>query len=288
MIVNLEPCCHTGRTGPCTEAIIAAGLARVVIAHLDPDPRVAGKGVARLRAAGIEVIEGVQETAARAANEHYLRFKALGRPFVTLKLALSLDGLTADDAGRSQWLTGPACRKHAHILRAAHDAVAVGAGTACADDPELTVRHVKGAQPQRFVLKGHRTLDRALKLFTGRQPAIRVGAVGTDADWHVPPDAAGYPDIAGFLQALGRQEYSSLLVEGGARLAAAFVAAQLVDRLVIYYGPLFLGRGRRAFEGWGTVLAAAPRVERLSVQALADGLVVTGSPVWSGDVHRTG
>jgi diaminohydroxyphosphoribosylaminopyrimidine deaminase/5-amino-6-(5-phosphoribosylamino)uracil reductase len=288
MIVNLEPCCHTGRTGPCTEAIIQAGIARVVIAHRDPDPRVEGRGVARLRTAGIEVIESVEMAAARSTNEHYLKFKTLGRPFVTLKLALSLDGMTADAEGHSQWLTGPECRKHAHLLRSRHDAIVVGAGTARADNPELTVRHVSGAQPQRFVLAGHGPLDRALKLFAGSRPAIRVGAEGTDADWRVPSDARGYPDIAHFLQELGRQEYTSLLVEGGSRLAAAVIATELVDRLVLYYGPLLLGRGRSAFEGWETALASAPRLERVSVQPLADGIVITGAPIWSEDVHRTG
>ncbi|MBX3287023.1 MAG: bifunctional diaminohydroxyphosphoribosylaminopyrimidine deaminase/5-amino-6-(5-phosphoribosylamino)uracil reductase RibD, partial [Actinobacteria bacterium] len=150
--VTLEPCSHTGRTGPCADALVEAGVARVVVALEDPDPRVAGRGIERLRAAGVDVEVGVEADAVREQLAPYLKHRSTGRPWVVLKLASSLDGRTAAPDGTSQWITGGAARADAHQLRAESDAIVVGAGTVRADDPSLTVRHVPGRSPMRVVL----------------------------------------------------------------------------------------------------------------------------------------
>jgi diaminohydroxyphosphoribosylaminopyrimidine deaminase/5-amino-6-(5-phosphoribosylamino)uracil reductase len=276
LVVNLEPCCHSGRTGPCTRAVIAAGIARVVIAHRDPDRRVAGRGVAELTAAGIEVEEGVGISLALRLNEHYLTFKQLDRPFVTLKLALSLDGFVADREARSQWITGPACRAHVHGQRARHDAVLVGAGTALSDNPQLTVRDAQGPSPRRFVLQGHRTLPPTLRLFTEGKPAVRIGTPEGGADWSLHPDKQGHPDLDEVMRELARAGVSSILVEGGPTLAGALLQHDLVDKVMFYYGPVILGSGVPAFRGWERSLEAAPKLIEPKLEALADGFVVTG------------
>ena len=278
LVVNLEPCCHRGRTGPCTRAIIDAGVRRVIIAHRDPDLRVNGGGLEELRRAGIEIVEGIETAPAKRLNEHYLTVRCEGRAFVTLKLALSLDGFTADAEGRSRWLTGPACRAHAHRERARHDAVLVGAGTARSDDPALTARTAAGPQPRRFVLVGREGLPPGLRLFVGPHPAVRIGTDASRADWVLPAGADGYPEPGAILRHLVSEGCASVLVEGGARVAAAFLRAGLVDRLVLYYGPLLLGSGRGAFADWSAPLAGAPALRAGEVEALGDGLVVSGYP----------
>ena len=215
---TLEPCPHAGRTGPCTERLIAAGVARVVVGVEDPDPHVAGRGVARLREAGIEVTVGVAADEVAAQLAPYLHHRRTGRPWVVLKLAATLDGRTAAPDGTSRWITGADARADAHRLRAESDAIVVGAGTVRADDPSLTVRHVDGADPRRIVL-------------------------GT-----IPPDAKVLPaeehhgDLAPLLDRLGAEGVVQVLVEGGARVAHAFHHAGLVDRYVVYLAPaLFAG-----------------------------------------------
>jgi len=278
LILNLEPCCHTGRTGPCTRAIIDAGISRVVIAHRDPDPRVSGRGVAALTDADIELVEGVERVAAEQLNEVYLLFKRLGRPFITVKLALTLDGFTGDEEGHSRWITGPACRRHAHALRARHDAILVGARTARADDPELDVRDAEGPSPQRFVLVGREEVPLQLRMFAGERPALRVGTEAARSDWVVDADADGLPAVKPFLQELVVNDYASLLVEGGPRIAGLFMRQQLVDRIVLYYGPLMIGRGRPALHQFVADLTGAVRLETHTVESLADGFVVAGRP----------
>lgn len=287
LVVNLEPCCHTGRTGPCCEAIIDAGISRVVIAHSDPDPRVAGSGIEMLRAHGLDVILDVLGAEAEDINRHYLLYKRLKRSFVTLKMALSLDGFSADAESTSQWITGTECRKHVQRLRSWHDAVAVGSATARMDNPRLTVRDVSGPQPDRFVLQGRTILDSGLTLFDGSQPAVRVGVDAGQSDWVLPADPDGYPDVSAFTARLGREGYSSLLIEGGSRLAASFLKAGQVDRLVIYYGPLLLGTGTPAVRGWQTRLKDARRYKDVSVTALDGGMVWTGYREDADDVHGT-
>jgi diaminohydroxyphosphoribosylaminopyrimidine deaminase/5-amino-6-(5-phosphoribosylamino)uracil reductase len=217
--VTLEPCSHHGRTPPCADALIGAGVRRVVVALEDPDPQVAGRGIARLREAGVTVDLGVAETAAASLLAPYLHHRRTGRPFVVLKLAASLDGRTAAPDGTSQWITGPEARADAHRLRAESDAVIVGAGTVRADDPNLTVRDAPAPRgdPLRVVL--------------GRAPA---GA-------KVNPCLEHDGDLGELLDELGAKGHLQVLVEGGATVAHGFHEAGLVDHYVLYLAPALFG-----------------------------------------------
>ncbi len=217
LVCTLEPCSHHGRTPPCVDAIVAARVARVVIAVEDPDPNVDGAGVRALRAAGIDVEVGVGEHEVRSQLAPYLKHRITGRPYVVLKLAATLDGRTAAPDGTSQWITGEPARRDAHRLRAESDAVIVGAGTVRADDPALTVRHVEGRDPLRVVL--------------GRAPETA----------RVHPALEMEGDLPSVLDELGRQGVVQAMVEGGATVAAAFHRAGLVDRYVVYVAPALFG-----------------------------------------------
>jgi diaminohydroxyphosphoribosylaminopyrimidine deaminase/5-amino-6-(5-phosphoribosylamino)uracil reductase len=258
LYVTLEPCAHHGRTPPCTDAIIGAGVARVVIGVRDPDDRVAGRGVAALREAGIEVTEGVGAEAVEEQLAPYLKHRRTGHPWVVLKMAASLDGRTAAPDGSSRWITGEAARRDVHRLRGDSDAVLVGAGTVRADDPELTVRLDEGttgddAQPLRVVL--------------GRAPE---GA-------RVQPALELEGDLGGVLDELGKLGVLQLLVEGGATVAHDFHAAGLVDRYVLYLAPAFFGGddGRPLFAGPGAgTIADVWRGRLVSIEQLGDDLRV--------------
>ena len=220
LYVTLEPCAHHGRTPPCADAIVAAGVTRVVVGVEDPDPQVAGRGLAALRDAGIEVTVGVAADEVAEQLAPYLKHRTTGQPWVVLKLAASLDARTAAPDGTSRWITGEAARHDAHLLRACSDAVLVGAGTVRADDPELTVRlddGVERPQPLRVVL--------------GTAPA--------GARVHPALELSG--DLTDVLADLGRRGVLQLLVEGGASVAHDFHAAGLVDRYVLYLAPKFFG-----------------------------------------------
>ena len=253
MYVTLEPCAHHGRTPPCADAVVAAGVRRVVVGIQDPDPNVAGRGLEALREAGVDVTVGTCAAEVEAQLAPYLKHRRTGRPWVVLKLAATLDGRTAAPDGTSRWITGDAARTDAHRLRAESDAVLVGAGTVRADDPSLTVRLVSGRDPQRVVL--------------GRAPA---GA-------RVQPalELAGDPGLV--LDELGGRGVLQLLVEGGATVAHQFHAAGLVDRYVIYLAPALSGGSdaRPLFEGTGVAtITDLWRSRFLSVERLGDDLRV--------------
>jgi diaminohydroxyphosphoribosylaminopyrimidine deaminase / 5-amino-6-(5-phosphoribosylamino)uracil reductase len=255
--VTLEPCCHHGRTPPCTDAIVEAGVARVVIAVDDPDPQVSGAGIARLREAGVEVMVGVEAGAVRRQLSPYLKHRRTGRPEVLLKLAASLDGRIAAPDGSSQWITGEAARRDAHRLRAQSDAVIVGAGTVRADDPSLTVRLVEGRDPLRVVL-GHAPEGAAVK------PALELEG-----------------DLGDVLDELGRRGVLQAMVEGGAAVAGAFHRAGLVDRYVVYVAPvlfggddarpMFAGSGAPTIDGvWrGRIVSVTPVGDDLRIEVEA-------------------
>jgi diaminohydroxyphosphoribosylaminopyrimidine deaminase/5-amino-6-(5-phosphoribosylamino)uracil reductase len=256
LFTTLEPCAHQGRTPPCTDAIIEAGVARVVVAVEDPDPQVAGRGVDALRAAGIDVTVGPAAADVGEQLAPYLKHRTTGLPWVILKMAASLDARTAAPDGSSRWITGEAARRDVHRLRARSDAVLVGAGTVRADDPALTVR-----------LEGE---------VTGRQP-LRV-VLGT-----APPAAKVHPalelsgPLADVLAELGRRGVLQLLVEGGATVAHDFHAAGLVDRYVLYLAPLLFGGddGQPLFAGPGAgTIADVWRGKLVSVERLGEDLRV--------------
>jgi diaminohydroxyphosphoribosylaminopyrimidine deaminase/5-amino-6-(5-phosphoribosylamino)uracil reductase len=217
LVCTLEPCSHHGRTPPCTEAIVAAGLRRVVVGITDPDPKVAGTGIEALRQAGIEVVVGVLADEVDAQLAPYLHHRRTGRPYVVCKLAMSADGGIAAPDGTSQWITGDEARRDAHRLRAESDAILVGAGTVRADDPSLTVRHVDGDDPLRVVL--------------GSAPA--AAKVHPCVEWS--------GELGDLLDELGGRGVLQLMVEGGASVVGSFHAAGLVDRYVLYLAPALFG-----------------------------------------------
>jgi diaminohydroxyphosphoribosylaminopyrimidine deaminase/5-amino-6-(5-phosphoribosylamino)uracil reductase len=257
LYTTLEPCSHTGRTGPCVDRIVDAGIARVVVGIEDPDENVRGAGIRALRAAGIAVDVGVCEDEVLAQLAPYLKHRRTGRPWVVLKLACTLDGRTAAPDGSSRWITGREARTDAHRLRAESDAVIVGAGTIRADDPTLTVRHVDGQDPLRVVL----------------------GRAAAGARVHPALELDG--DLGGVLDELGRRGVLQAMVEGGATVAGDFHRAGLVDRYVLYLAPAFFGGddARPLFAG-----AGAPTIDELwrgrivSVERLGDDLRLECSP----------
>ena len=228
--VTLEPCSHQGRTPPCADALIEAGVRRVVVGVEDPDPRVAGAGVDRLRRAGVEVVVGVGAADVAASLAPYLKHRRTGRPWVVCKLAMTLDGRTAAPDGTSQWITGPLARADVHHLRAESDAILVGSGTVRADDPSLTVRDAEGRDPLRIVLGGD--LPEAARV---RPAEVYEGDPGE------------------LLARLGAQGVVQLLVEGGATVAGDWHRRGLIDQYVFYLAPVLLGGGdgRPVFAGSG-------------------------------------
>lgn len=256
LFTTLEPCAHHGRTPPCTEAILAAGVARVVVGLEDPDPQVAGRGIAALRAAGLAVTVGTGAEAVAEQLAPYLKHRRTGRPWVVLKLAASLDARIAAPDGSSRWITGPEARRDAHLLRARADAVLVGAGTVRADDPELTVR-----------LDGEPAARQPLRVVLGTAPA----------EARVRPALELKGPLDDVLDELGGRGVLSLLVEGGASVAHDFHAAGLVDRYVLYLAPLLFGGDDALplFSGSGAgTIGDVWRGKVMSVTVLGDDLRV--------------
>jgi diaminohydroxyphosphoribosylaminopyrimidine deaminase/5-amino-6-(5-phosphoribosylamino)uracil reductase len=291
--VTLEPCAHHGKTGPCADALIDARIARLVAAMDDPDPRVSGQGFARIEAAGIAVERGVGGAAAARLNAGFVSRIARGRPLVTLKMATSLDGRIATRSGESQWITGAAARARGHLLRARHDAILVGSGTALADDPSLTCRlpGLGKRSPLRVVMDGRLRLSPGHQLSAGARetPTWIVTLAGGDAARRdalaaagaeiieVAADGDGHPDARAALEALGARGITRLLVEGGAKVAAAFLGAGLVDRIENFRAGIVIGGdGAPAAGEFGLAsLAAAPTFVRRAVRQIG------------GDVHES-
>jgi diaminohydroxyphosphoribosylaminopyrimidine deaminase/5-amino-6-(5-phosphoribosylamino)uracil reductase len=242
--VTLEPCSHHGKTPPCAEALVVAGIKRCVAAIEDPDPRVSGRGLAKLREAGIAVQTGVLADQARDLNAGFLTRITKGRPFVSLKLATSLDGRIATGTGESRWITGEEARAFGHRLRAIHDAIAVGSGTVLADDPELTCR-IPGQEhrsPVRLVFDRRGRIPATAKVLSQTPPTWIIGEQA-----HAAKNATQFIEIAQndglahFLKKLAEAGLTRILVEGGATLATAFLKAGLVDRLYWFRAPIVIG-----------------------------------------------
>ena len=278
VIVTLEPCTFQGRTPPCVGALVAAGVARVVVGAVDPDARVSGEGIASLRRHGITVEEGILAFEAEALDPAYFHHRRTGRPRVTLKAALTLDGQLAASDRSSQWITGEAAREDGHRLRSQFDAVMVGAGTVIADDPQLDVRlaDYAGPQPRPIVLIGARDLPRASKIHQ-RQPLLVASRKLDDNAGVIQVSAGvdGRPVLAEALRAIGDEGYLDILVEGGAGLAAGLWSQGLVDRGVFYLaGRIAGGKGLGLFAGTWNTLEDSVEVDIVDVMKLGADLRV--------------
>ena len=282
--VSLEPCAHHGRTTPCAEALVAAGVARVVTAQTDPDPRVSGRGHALLRAAGIPVTEGVLETRARRLQAGFLKRITQGLPFVTLKLAATLDGRIATATGESRWITGPEARRRVHVMRMTHDAVLTSSATALADDPELTARDIGAThQPLRLLadtsLKtpAHNRLGRSARdcpVWVLHGPAApvpaRAGWAATGARLIEAPTEGRHLNLTETFRLLAAEGLTRILIEAGGQFAAALIRARLVDELALFQAGCLIGsEGTPVLGALGLdALADAPRPRRIETATL--------------------
>jgi diaminohydroxyphosphoribosylaminopyrimidine deaminase / 5-amino-6-(5-phosphoribosylamino)uracil reductase len=298
LYVTLEPCAHHGRTPPCTDAVRAAGVRRVVIGTRDPNPSVPGNGAARLRAAGIVVESGVLQPECDELSAAFRKHVTTGLPLVTLKLAASLDGRIATASGESRWITGEDSRRYVHRLRAEHDAILVGAQTVIRDDPELTCRLRGGRNPLRVVLDGRLRLPLRARVLTHTASAATLVVTGPRAsaakirDVEVRgaqvlrlPLTAGHLSLPRLLRALGQRHIMSVLIEGGATVAAAAIRSRLVDRLLIFYAPKLIGADGRPLLGPLGVrrLRQAPRVGRLRIKRFAQDVLVATEVLTTDD-----
>lgn len=265
LYVTLEPCNHLGKTPPCTEALINAGLERVVIGCRDPNPHVRGGGIERIRAAGIEVTLGVMHEEARLLIAPWVKYVTTGFPYVSLKLALSLDGRIATRTGESKWITGAEARQRVHVLRATTDGVGVGIGTAIADDPRLTVRDVAGKNPTRVVFDTKLRLALSSRLATSAVDVPTIVLCGEEAAaareealaamgvivQRAPQSAEGRIDAGAGLRLLAKHGIVTLMIEGGAELAGSILAGRFADELHAFLSPSLLGpRGRPGAVDW--------------------------------------
>ena len=291
LYVTLEPCCHHGRQPPCTDAILAAGISRVVVGSVDPNPLVAGKGLAILQEHGVQVETGVQKAACDALNRVFFHYIRTRRPYVILKYAMTLDGKTATRTGASRWITGEEARRQVHRDRDRYAAILVGVGTALADDPLLTCRAEGGHNPLRVVCDSSLRLPLASHLVrTAREVPTVVAAARPDPEkraaleaagcqvWELPgPD--GRVDLNALLDRLGEREIDSLLVEGGAAVAGAFLDAGLVQRVQAYIAPKLFGGAAAPspVAGLGAALPAEGLALRnLTVIRLGDDILLEG------------
>lgn len=316
LYVTLEPCCHRGRTPPCTDAIIEAGIAEVHVATPDPNPLVHGRGIGALVDRGIRVVVGEHEAEARRLNEWFFKYIATGRPFILAKYAVTLDGKIAARTGDSRWVTGPTARAYVHRLRAQVDAVMVGVGTVLADDPALTARPEEfggpppARQPLRIVVDSRGRTPPQARVLDGAAPTLIATTPLADpenlkaleargAEVLVLPAAGGRVDLEALISELGRRELAWVLVEGGGRLLGSLFDLGLIDRVAAFIAPKLVG-GAAAPGPVGGLgrpkMADAVRLEDVETDRLGEDLLVSGRPVWSeagleksgilGHVHR--
>ena len=301
LVVTLEPCSHHGRTPPCVDLIVQSGIRRVVVGALDPNPRERGRGIALLRERKIEVLVPVEDEACRKLNEPYFKYITSGLPFVTAKLACSLDGRIATATGDSKWFTSPPSLRYVHRMRRDSDAVMVGGGTASSDDPALTVRLARPVtHPLRVVVSSRLELPVSLKLFAmqdrdptvvftteERNPETQQRLVDQGVEVIVVGARGGRPDLADVLRSLGELSVSRLFVDGGGKLAGSLVNEHLVDRLVLAYAPLLVGsRGMPSLDFPGVDRLADARRHRVErVERSGDDFIATvrlGPEFWRG------
>ena len=258
--ITLEPCSHYGRTPPCVDTLIKKGLRRVVVGTLDPNPEVNGKGIKILRSKGIKVDVGILDTECRKLNECYFKYIKTGIPYITVKYAQTLDGRIATKTGDSQWISSEASRKYVHNLRAINDCIMVGAGTIAADNPQLTVRHVKGKNPLRIIVDSKLRIpikssvlkdkDSHLTIVatTSKAPATKITAIkklGVEV-LVVKKEKNGKVSLSSLLKELGKKEIMSVLVEGGSEVVTSLLKVNLVDKMIIPISPRIIGKGLEA------------------------------------------
>ena len=288
LYVNLEPCCHYGRTPPCTEAVLQAGVAEVYVAEVDPNPNVAGKGIHQLRNAGVRVHVGMCAEEAAQLNEVHRKYIQTGKPFVILKTAMSLDGKIATVSGESQWITSEASRQRGHEIRDTVDAILVGSGTVVRDNPSLTTRlqDREGQDPIRIVLDSHGRTATDARIFnpessagviialTPEAPAGNINALEkVGAEVIIVPAAHGRVCLKRLMEILGEREITSVLVEGGGEVNASAIAAGVVDKVMCFIAPKLIG-GRNApgpIGGEGiSSLSDVPHLQRVSITPISD------------------
>jgi len=296
MYVSLEPCCHHGRTPPCTQAIIAAGISEVHMAMFDPNPLVSGRGKDELEGEGIRVYVGEHEAEAKEINEAYAKFITTGVPFVTAKFAVSLDGKIATKSGDSKWISGNEARKYVHCLRYTADAVMAGVNTVLVDDPHLTARCCGGRggtakkQPLRVIVDGKGRTPLTARLFS--EPGKALLALGKSATIEEKtalaqigaellelPSEEGLVDLKGLLKALGEREITSVLVEGGGTLLGSLFDHGLVDKVVAFIAPIIIGgnEAKTAVGGKGvSKVAESLKLKRIKVERFGQDLMVSG------------
>ena len=294
LYVNLEPCCHWGKTPPCVDAILKAGIKRVVVANSDPNPQVKGKGMKILRDGGVEVEEGVLSREGRRLNRAYFKWREEGMPFVTLKWAQSLDGRIATSEGDARWISGERALRYAHLLRARNDAVLVGAGTVIADDPRLTVRLLKGKNPLRVVIDSRLRIPHEAHIFndeattlvattSSANPERLRELVAKGVEVMKVRDKGGRVDLREVLEELARRGITSLLVEGGGEVITSFLREGLVDYLVVIIAPLVMGKGKEAVGDLGVrKLKEAKGFSTVRVRRLGEDLI------WEGEREARG
>lgn len=314
LYVTLEPCCHQGRTGPCTDAILAAGIARVVVGCCDENPLVSGRGIAILRRAGIDVAAGCLKQDCTRQNRAFFTWVRKRRPWVTLKAASTLDGFIGDRHERqrredARWLTGSEARERAHVMRAEHDGVLVGVGTVLADDPRLTVRLGQSRRaarlPLRIVLDSRlRTPPRAALLEpaagypppllvanSSRAPALRARARALEAAGaevlFVAPDGEGRIALPQLLRTLAAREVQSLLVEGGSLVHGSFLRQHLVDAVALFLAPRLVGRGVPIVESRGLDWEAPAKLGPLEVEKLGADVLIRADVIDPGKIRRS-
>lgn len=295
--VTLEPCSHTGKTPPCADMLTKYPLKKVVVAMKDPNPKVNGSGIRILQNAGIEIEVGVLEKEAEKLNEFFIHHQNFGRPFITLKIAQTVDGFLAAADGDSQWISGKQSRKKVHEWRAEYDAVMVGRTTAMADNPGLTVRHVKGRQPKRIVIDGPFELPRSLDLFSDKHekktiiltwnkeasqdeadPMLKVLAQNYFRGEIIQtPKLDGHVDLREAFKMLGQNGISSILVEGGQQLSSALIKQGLVDKLCVFIAPKLLGAGTRSVLNIGiNKMNEIAELKEVGWEKVGDDMLLTG------------
>ncbi|MFW6220914.1 MAG: bifunctional diaminohydroxyphosphoribosylaminopyrimidine deaminase/5-amino-6-(5-phosphoribosylamino)uracil reductase RibD [Fibrobacterota bacterium] len=294
LYVTLEPCCHYGRTPPCTTAIIDAGIKRVVVAITDPNPLVAGKGIRALRRKGITVVTGVLKKNAFEINEDFFWSIIHTMSWVSVKIAMTLDGRIADHEGSSKWITGKQSRTIVHELRRRHAAIAVGAATLRSDNPRLDVRHVHGQSPTRIAFAGSPDripVDSHFVQNAHQKRSIIVCPEGRRGKqvlannvelWHTGETRQSVQHIEAFLQMTFHEGLTSIFVEGGQKLIASFISARRVNRMYIFYGNHVLGGGHDGLR-WQNPLSLRDSIhlEKMETVALKDNVMITGIAVWS-------